>query len=48
VLVFAGGLVGGALTSGACRSRAVATPEAVVNNDQKTPAPAPRQIVTAS
>jgi hypothetical protein len=48
VLVFAGGLVGGALTSGLCRSRSVAAAPAVANNDAKTSAPAPRQIVTAS
>lgn len=48
VLVFAGGLVGGALTSGVCRSRTVAAAPAVANNDTKTFAPAPRRIVTAS
>jgi len=48
VLVFAGGLVGGALTSGVCRSRTVAAVPAVANNDTKAPAPAPRQIVSAS
>ncbi len=48
VLVFAGGLIGGALTSGVCRSRTVAAAPAVANNGTKTPAPAPRRIVTAS
>jgi hypothetical protein len=48
VLVFAGGLVGGALTSGVCRSRTVAAAPVAANNDTKTPKPAPRQIVSAS
>jgi hypothetical protein len=49
VLVFAGGLIGGALTSGVCRSRTVAAAPAVMSNETKieTPAP-PRRIVTAS
>jgi hypothetical protein len=48
VLVFAGGLVGGALTSGVCRSRSVAAAPAAINNDTKTALPAHRQIVSAS
>ena len=49
VLVFAGGLVGGALTSGVCRSRMVAAAPATVQpNDTKTDTSAPRRIVTAS
>ncbi|HVA83555.1 MAG TPA: hypothetical protein VNF28_01515 [Candidatus Binataceae bacterium] len=55
VLVFAGGLIGGALTNGVCRSRIVATAPAVTGleaksaNEAKAAAPAPPQrIVTAS
>ncbi len=44
VLVFAGGLIGGALTSGVCRSRTVAAAPPVTNNDTS----APRRIVSAS
>jgi hypothetical protein len=52
VLVFAGGLIGGALTNGMCRQRTVAAGPAVANNDTKDtrtarPAAAAR-IVTAS
>jgi hypothetical protein len=48
VLVFAGGLVGGALTSGVCRSRTAAAIPSAASTDMKTPALAPRQIVSAS
>ena len=45
VLVFVGGLIGGALTSAVfCRSRIVAAAPAVASNDT----PAPRRIVSAS
>ncbi|MGA8058464.1 MAG: hypothetical protein WB999_09480 [Candidatus Binataceae bacterium] len=44
VLVFAGGLFGGALTSGVCRSRTVAAAPAVIKSDRSVP----RRIVTAS
>jgi hypothetical protein len=52
VLVFAGGLIGGALTNGVCRSRTVAAAPAVrgtdAEGDTKTETSAPRRIVTAS
>jgi hypothetical protein len=55
VLVFAGGLIGGALTNGVCRSRIGAAAPAVIRretksgNESKTDSPAPAQrIVTAS
>jgi hypothetical protein len=49
VLVFVGGLIGGALTNGVCRSRIVTAAPAVTSNDMKTDTPAPPQrIVTAS
>jgi hypothetical protein len=49
VLVFVGGLIGGALTNGVCRSRMVAAAPAVTSSATKidTPAP-PQRIVTAS
>jgi hypothetical protein len=55
MLVFAGGLIGGALTNEVCRSRIVAAASAVTStdaksaNDAKTAASAPLQrVVTAS
>lgn len=55
VLVFAGGLIGGALSNGACHSRIVAATPAVISGDMKTDTKsasdtrAPQQrIVTAS
>lgn len=48
VLVFVGGLIGGALTSGVCRSRTVTAAPAVTSSDTKTGASTPRRIVTAS
>ncbi len=44
VLVFAGGLIGGALTSGVCRSRTVTAATPVTKSDTS----APRRVVTAS
>jgi hypothetical protein len=48
-LVFAGGLIGGALTSMVfCRSRIVAAAPAVTEDDVKAATAAPRRIVAAS
>jgi hypothetical protein len=50
VLVFAGGLIGGALASGVCRSRIVpAAPEVAKSpGSAKSDTSAPRRVVTAS
>ncbi len=50
VLVFAGGLIGGAVTSGVCRSRTVTAPTPVVKSDTsvKSATSAPQRVVTAS
>jgi hypothetical protein len=50
VLVFAGGLIGGALTSAVCRSRTVtaATPVVRTDSSAKSDISAPRRVVTAS
>jgi hypothetical protein len=48
VLVFAGGLVGGALTDAVCRSRTVAAAPAVAQGDAKGASAAAAPVVTAS
>jgi hypothetical protein len=50
VLVFAGGLIGGALTSAVCRSRTVtaATPVVRTDSSAKSDISAPRRVLTAS
>ncbi|MGZ6243235.1 MAG: hypothetical protein ACXWN9_11730 [Candidatus Binataceae bacterium] len=47
-LVFAGGIVGGALTNALCRSRTVAATPAVAQKQTTAQSTAPRRTVTAS
>lgn len=48
VLVFAGGLIGGALTSGIWRARTVTFAPPVIKGEVQAGTPAPRRIVAAS